>query len=68
MHVSEFGGKKRAKTGFCSDESENCAAWAAAGECTKNPGYMLGTVGDGACLKSCGKCPPAAAHTEAAAL
>lgn len=34
-----------------------CAAWAKAGECTKNPKYMLGTVvAPGACRKSCNAC------------
>ncbi len=32
--------------GLCQDYNERCAQWAAAGECTKNPGYMVG-VGTG---------------------
>mmetsp|Transcript_57344 Transcript_57344/g.129924 ORF Transcript_57344/g.129924 Transcript_57344/m.129924 type:complete len:95 (-) Transcript_57344:684-968(-) len=31
-----------------ADEHENCAGWAASGECTQNPGYMLQS-----CKKSC---------------
>ncbi|XP_076453477.1 uncharacterized protein LOC143288737 [Babylonia areolata] len=27
--------------GPCTDESDNCPGWAASGECSKNPGYML---------------------------
>jgi len=39
-------------TAPCADESEYCAAWAASGECTKNPGYMTHS-----CTASCGVCP-----------
>lgn len=35
----------------CRDDDERCAAWADAGECTKNAGYM----GE-ACRQSCGLC------------
>lgn len=39
-------------TAPCADESEYCAAWAASGECTKNPGYMTHS-----CKASCAVCP-----------
>ncbi|CAI5525628.1 unnamed protein product [Closterium sp. Naga37s-1] len=42
--------------GACVDESENCVPWAKAGECEKNPGYMLSS-----CARSCGKCSVLAA-------
>jgi len=35
----------------CRDESEHCRAWASAGECANNPGYM-----DTACKRACRKC------------
>ena len=37
----------------CIDLHEKCPQWAAKGECTSNPGYMLET-----CEKSCGGCQP----------
>lgn len=36
----------------CKNEHENCASWAAAGECEKNPGFMSMT-----CAKACSTCP-----------
>jgi prolyl 4-hydroxylase len=43
--------------GGCTDKSEYCAQWAAAGECRKNPVYMVGGEGSpGECRKSCGVC------------
>lgn len=43
--------------GDCEDYNENCDAWSVSGECDKNPGYMVGSVGQpGACLKACGRC------------
>ena len=39
--------------GGCRDSAPTCKAWALAGECKKNPGYM----GD-ACKKSCKLCSP----------
>jgi len=36
------GGKpKPKKVGACEDSNDNCATWAAIGECDSNPGYML---------------------------
>ncbi|XP_072957613.1 probable prolyl 4-hydroxylase 6 [Typha angustifolia] len=43
--------------GECSDKNVLCEQWAAAGECQKNPIYMVGnnnTLGN--CQKSCGLC------------
>ncbi|CAL5076628.1 unnamed protein product [Urochloa decumbens] len=45
------------ETEGCIDKSEFCAQWAAAGECGKNPVYMVGTEGlPGQCRKSCKVC------------
>lgn len=45
------------ETEGCTDKSEHCAQWAAAGECGKNPVYMVGTEGlPGQCRKSCNVC------------
>ena len=45
------------ETEGCTDKSEHCAQWAAAGECGKNPVYMVGTEGlPGQCRKSCKVC------------
>lgn len=37
----------------CEDKERRCGEWAAAGECAKNPGFMLGTEVAGSCLRSC---------------
>lgn len=43
--------------GNCTDENESCAKWAALGECTKNPEYMVGTTAlPGYCRRSCNVC------------
>lgn len=42
---------QRAKWGECIDADKRCGGWAAAGECEKNPGYMLTS-----CRKACNKC------------
>ncbi|XP_023530715.1 probable prolyl 4-hydroxylase 7 [Cucurbita pepo subsp. pepo] len=47
----------------CVDENEHCSAWAKAGECEKNPGYMVGSsLGSkedlGYCRLSCKACSP----------
>ncbi|CAN1322247.1 Probable prolyl 4-hydroxylase 7, partial [Linum perenne] len=43
--------------GVCSDENENCEKWAKAGECKKNPQYMVGSDKYyGYCRKSCKVC------------
>ena len=60
IHVTKFyqtegaaAGDGAADGGPCDDASEHCAAWAAAGECKANPGYMMVS-----CRKACGACPP----------
>ncbi|KAK0595983.1 hypothetical protein LWI29_011696 [Acer saccharum] len=41
----------------CTDEDENCPNWAAAGECERNPVYMIGSADYfGTCKKSCNAC------------
>ncbi|KAF3336957.1 putative prolyl 4-hydroxylase 4 isoform X1 [Carex littledalei] len=43
--------------GNCTDQNESCAKWAALGECTKNPAYMVGTADlPGYCKRSCNVC------------
>ncbi|XBJ11169.1 probable prolyl 4-hydroxylase 4 isoform X2 [Aegilops tauschii subsp. strangulata] len=43
--------------GNCTDNSNSCSQWAALGECTKNPAYMVGTVAlPGHCRRSCNVC------------
>ena len=45
--------------GICDDENENCPSWAKAGECDKNPNFMVGgRAEDGFCMRACGKCKP----------
>jgi prolyl 4-hydroxylase len=54
LHGAPFGDANplvRARAGECLDGSPDCAAWAAVGECSKNPGFMLAT-----CRVSCGGC------------
>lgn len=57
IHVRSFEKTGKKANGDCSDENENCAKWAAAGECERNPKYMVGSedVG-GFCRKSCKVC------------
>ena len=47
------GAPKRARSAVpgCEDDDENCAAWAASGECDKNAAYMQAS-----CRASCGTC------------
>ncbi|XP_054787530.1 probable prolyl 4-hydroxylase 12 [Prosopis cineraria] len=41
----------------CTDEDDNCATWAAMGECQRNPVYMIGSPDYfGTCRKSCNAC------------
>ncbi|XP_004515255.1 probable prolyl 4-hydroxylase 12 isoform X2 [Cicer arietinum] len=41
----------------CTDEDDNCSAWAALGECQRNPVYMIGSPDYyGTCRKSCNVC------------
>ncbi|KAK7315064.1 hypothetical protein VNO77_33596 [Canavalia gladiata] len=43
--------------GECTDEDDNCPAWAAVGECQRNPVYMIGSPDYyGTCRKSCNAC------------
>ena len=43
--------RKRGSTPGCVDEDDNCAQWAAMGECTKNPAFM-----ESSCKASCNAC------------
>lgn len=58
IHVRAFEKSLiQSKTGDCVDENENCSLWAKAGECEKNPLYMVGSNNaDGYCRKSCNVC------------
>lgn len=43
--------------GECKDVNEMCSVWAAQGECTNNPAYMVGnSQRPGNCLLSCKRC------------
>ncbi|GAQ82073.1 Oxoglutarate/iron-dependent oxygenase [Klebsormidium nitens] len=53
IHVADFDGPK-VVPGQCADLDGRCPGWAATGECTKNPGYMVGSTGH--CRKSCRVC------------
>lgn len=56
IHVDSFD-KTVGTDGNCTDADENCERWAALGECTKNPEYMLGSADlPGYCRKSCKAC------------
>ncbi|XP_042395666.1 probable prolyl 4-hydroxylase 4 [Zingiber officinale] len=56
IHVASFD-KIITSQGNCTDENNNCARWAALGECTKNPEYMVGTSElPGFCRMSCNVC------------
>ena len=50
------------RRGECIDGDERCTAWAAEGECKKNPGYMLTS-----CRLSCHSCDPSSKEEAAAA-
>ncbi|KAI8533812.1 hypothetical protein RHMOL_Rhmol10G0038400 [Rhododendron molle] len=57
IHVRSFEKMVRKANGDCRDENENCEKWAAAGECERNPKYMVGSEGVGGfCRKSCKVC------------
>lgn len=57
IHVRSLDGEEEAKTDECQDEHDMCSGWAAAGECAKNPEYMVGTRDSpGSCRKSCNVC------------
>ncbi|KAK9287883.1 hypothetical protein L1049_016325 [Liquidambar formosana] len=56
IHVDSFD-KILGTGGNCTDENESCERWAALGECTKNPSYMVGSPDlPGACRRSCKVC------------
>ncbi|XP_057959762.1 probable prolyl 4-hydroxylase 4 [Malania oleifera] len=56
IHVDSFD-KIVGTGGNCTDENPSCDRWAALGECTKNPEYMLGSPNlPGYCRKSCNAC------------
>lgn len=41
----------------CADEDDLCETWADAGECERNPVYMVGSrARPGRCVVSCGRC------------
>ena len=43
--------------GECTDEDDSCPAWAAVGECQRNPVFMIGSPDYyGTCRKSCNAC------------
>lgn len=57
IHVRSFDRTVNTAKGDCVDEDDNCARWAAAGECERNPVYMVGSPGGlGYCRKSCKVC------------
>ncbi|KAL6135697.1 hypothetical protein ACLB2K_067923 [Fragaria x ananassa] len=58
IHVRSFEKSlKKVHSGECTDENANCATWAKAGECEKNPTYMVGSADlPGFCRKSCKVC------------
>ncbi|XP_021773888.1 probable prolyl 4-hydroxylase 4 [Chenopodium quinoa] len=54
IHVDNFD---KILTDGCSDRNQNCERWAALGECTRNPEYMVGTAQlPGYCRRSCNVC------------
>ncbi|KAL7608595.1 probable prolyl 4-hydroxylase 7 [Lactuca sativa] len=56
IHVRSFD-KSDNTSDDCTDDNANCAMWAAAGECKRNPVYMVGSPeGSGYCRKSCKVC------------
>lgn len=56
IHVDDFS-KNLGYSHNCTDSNDHCHRWAALGECTKNPEYMVGTPElPGACKKSCNVC------------
>jgi hypothetical protein len=42
----------------CFNKHPQCEYWAERGECTANPGYMVGTETTGWCRAACFVCPP----------
>ncbi|CAI0455771.1 unnamed protein product [Linum tenue] len=67
IHVRSFEESIHGEGGHaeCSDENENCEKWAKAGECEKNPKYMVGSDEySGFCRKSCKVCSSQEKGTE----
>lgn len=57
IHVRSFDTRSGIESGVCADQNPHCAEWAAAGECKRNPLYMIGTEEvDGYCRLSCEAC------------
>lgn len=55
IHVGTYNKSLKPGGGGCVDGNDRCEMWAVAGECEKNPTYMVNT-----CPLSCKKCQPAA--------
>eukprot|EP00897_Mesotaenium_endlicherianum_P005185 jgi/Mesen1/4695/ME000241S03741 len=56
IHVGSFDTVQKDPS-LCEDDDPRCGEWAAAGECQKNPAYMVGTSAAlGSCRKSCDVC------------
>ncbi|XP_048566832.1 probable prolyl 4-hydroxylase 7 [Triticum urartu] len=54
MHASKIDKSEPSQDDGCTDEDDNCVSWAAAGECDKNPVFMIGSPDYyGTCRKSC---------------
>lgn len=60
--VARLRAARDADGGACRDASADCKAWAATGECAKNPSYMLVS-----CPRSCGQCTKSEEEEEEAA-
>ncbi|KAJ9522493.1 hypothetical protein QJQ45_008335 [Haematococcus lacustris] len=69
IHVDEFNppltrpakqSMAASNPGVCEDLDDRCAGWAASGECTANPGFMVGanTSSLGMCRLACQVCQP----------
>ncbi|XP_051117857.1 probable prolyl 4-hydroxylase 6 [Andrographis paniculata] len=57
IHIRSYNLRAKTAGDKCVDENESCAGWAAAGECEKNPVYMVGSEDSlGYCRKSCKAC------------
>ncbi|XP_021771114.1 probable prolyl 4-hydroxylase 7 [Chenopodium quinoa] len=58
IHVRSFDRSLEDKSsGECTDKNVHCTQWAQAGECEKNPVYMVGSEkSKGHCRKSCNVC------------
>ncbi|KAF3962557.1 hypothetical protein CMV_012946 [Castanea mollissima] len=54
IHVDSFDKILNPASGNCTDLNDSCDRWAALGECTKNPEYMVGSPElPGYCRRSC---------------